>query len=177
MKFSFVGKPNVISEPLKEKTMDKMARLKKFLPEDIDIKVAYKVTKLENKIEVTFFAFKRTIRAEAKANDMYSAIDDVVEVIEKQLRRLKNRLQDKQRKSAPKDGVPVTGTEEITNYDSPIIVTRKNFDIEQMEIEDAIMALELSGHGFYLFRSTATSEINVVYKTKVENEYGLIDPR
>ena len=176
MKFSFVGKPNVVSDALKETTVDKMSKLVKFLPDDTEITVAYKVTKLENKIGVTFSAFKRTIRAEAKAADMYSAIDDVTEVMEKQLRRLKNRLQDKHKKSAPRDDISAIDLEADTAYDSPIIVTRKKFEIDQMEIEDAIMEMELSGHNFYLFRNTSTNEINVAYKTKVENEYGLIDP-
>ena len=174
MKFSFIGKPNVVSEALKEKTIEKMSKLSKFLPEDTELNVAYKVTKLENKIKVTFTAFKRTLRAEVKATDMYSAIDDITEVLEKQLRRLKTRLQDRSKKAFK--GEITQADEQDPILESTIIVNRKSFVINQMDIEDAIMEMELSGHNFYLFRNTETNEVNVVYKSKEKNHYGVIDP-
>jgi len=175
MKYSFVGKSNVVSDTLKETTMEKLDRLNKFLPEETELTVAYKVTKLENKIEVTFTAYKRPLRAEAKAADMYTAIDKVVEVMEKQLRRLKSRLKD--REQAPGDINSFAPTDDDVIQESPITIVRKSFVVDQLSVEDAVMALELSGHKFYLFRNTDTDEINVIFKSKEENEYGLIDPK
>ena len=175
MNFSFVGKPTVVSQALKETTTDKLSKLSKFLPEGTDITVTYKVTKLENKIDVTFNAFKRTMRAESKAQDMYSAIDDVTEILEKQLRRLKSRLNDKSKKGRGEESY-VYEQEDTSVYETPIIIRRKSFLVEPLEIEDAIMQMELSGHKFYLFRDIDTNEVNVVYKTKIDNNYGLIEP-
>lgn len=174
MKYSFVGKANVLSDSLKETTIEKMNRLSKFLSEETEITVAYKVTKLENKIEVTFTAFKRPLRAEASSTDMYTAVDQVVDVIEKQLRRLKSRLQDKSKKG--RNDSNFIETEEDFVYQSPITITRKSFPVIPMDIEDAIMEMELTGHKFYLFRNPETNEINVIFKGKEENEYGLLDP-
>ena len=177
MKFSFVGKSNVVSDAIKELTMEKMDRLSKFLPEGTDLTIAYKVTKLENKVEVTFNAFKRSLRAEAKADDMYVAIDQVTEVMEKQLRRLKTRLQDKQRKGRGEEGINLDIEEAVSDFEPSTIITRKKFLVEDMEIEDAITAMELSGHNFYLFRNPETSEVNVIYKTREDDRYGLIEPK
>ena len=172
MNFSFVGKANAISEPLKEKTMEKMERLSKFLTEDTDINIAYKVTKLENKIEVTFNAFKKKLRAEAKAEDMYAAIDHVVDNMEKQLRRLKNRVETASRRTV--DAVAELA-EDAPDYDL-LVIQRKKFPIEYMEAEDAIMQMELSNKDFFLYRDTITDEIHVAYKTKAGNTYGIIEP-
>lgn len=175
MNYSFVGKPNVVSDALKDITIEKLDRLGKFLPEETVLTVAYKVTKLENKIEVTFTAYKRPLRAEAKAADMYTAIDKVVEVMEKQLRRLKSRLKDRAQASGTlADHLPEDDT---LAYESPITIVRKSFEVDQLSVEDAVMALELSGHKFYLFRNADTAEINVIFKSKEDNEYGLIDPK
>ncbi|MCL1936461.1 MAG: ribosome-associated translation inhibitor RaiA [Defluviitaleaceae bacterium] len=177
MKFSFVGKQNVVSDSLKQKTIDKMQRLEKFLTEDTQINVTYKVTNLTNKIEVHFTAYKKPLRAEAKSTDMYTAIDLVTEMIEKQLRRLKSRIQDKHKRAGKDLNIPeIEESYEDEIYTSPLTITRKSFVVEPMEVEDAIMEMELSGHQFYLFRNTITNEVNVVFKSKGENKYGLLDP-
>lgn len=173
MNFSFVGKSSAVSEALKDKTIEKMDRLAKFLGDDTNITVAYKVTKLENKIEVTFNAFKKTLRAEAKAEDMYMAIDHVVDNMEKQLRRLKNRLETKAKKAG--EFVDGAATDDLPDYDL-LVIQRKKFDIDYMEVEDAIVQMELTNKDFFLYRNTLTDDIQVVYKTKEGNTYGVIEP-
>ena len=173
MKLSFVGKTTAISEALKEKTIEKMDRLSKFLDEDANVRVAYKVTKLENKIEVTFDAFKKKLRAEAKDGDMYAAIDHVVDNMEKQLRRLKNRIETKSKKAV--DFVTDTFADDLPDYDL-LVIQRKKFDVDYLEVEDAIVQMELANKDFFLFRDTITDDIQVVYKTKEPNTYGVIEP-
>ena len=173
MKFSFVGKASAVSEALKDKTIEKMEKLAKFLPDGSDINVAYKVTKLENKIEVTFNAFQKKLRAEAKAEDMYAAIDKVVENMEKQLRRLKNRVETKAK--AAVDFVADIKADDLPDYDL-LVINRKKFPVEYMEVEDAIVQMELTNKDFFLYRDTVTEDIHVVYKTKEENTYGVIEP-
>lgn len=177
MKLSFVGKSNVVSEALKQKTEEKLSRLDKFLPEDINVTVAFKLVKIENKVEVTFYAYGKTLRAEAKNNeDMYKALDLVVENLEKQLRRLRNKEQEKARRtnSIVEDLFPEMTTIEEPDEEETIIVL-KNQEIIPQEVEDAIMQLELLGRQFLVFRNNLTDRVNVVYKMKAENTYGLIE--
>ena len=174
MKFSFVGKPDVVTEKLKIRTEEKMSKLKKFLPQDTELTVAFKVTKLENRIEVTIPAYKRVLRAEVKGDDMYNTLDDAVEVLEKQLRRLKTRIQDKTRKE--KIFKEESGNMEEEIQDQEPIITRFKYPVKPMDLEDAIMEMELLSHSFHVYRNISTDEINVIYKRNAENSYGIIEP-
>ena len=176
MRISFVGKPNVVSEALKQKTEEKLERLTKFLPEDVNVTVAFKLVKIEHKIEVTFYAYGKTLRAEAKdKTDMYTALDLVVGNLEKQLRRLRNKAQESARRtnSVVEDLFMETPIEE-PDLDETIIIL-KNQEIVPQEVEDAIMQLELLGRQFLVFRNNVTDRVNVVYKMADENTYGLIE--
>ena len=176
MKISFVGKPNVVSEALKQKTEEKLNRITKFVPDETNVTVAFKIIKIENRVEITFYAYGKTIRAEAKANDdMYVALDLVTENLEKQLRRLRNKTIEKARRTSSVSDFFVEQEQEENFDDEEVTVILKNQEIVPREVEDAIMELELLGKQFLVFRSVLTDRVNVVYKTKNENNYGLIE--
>lgn len=98
MRYSFTGKNTTVTEALKDKITAKLGRLEKLFPEDISITVTLSVVKLDHTIEVTVNLPKRILRAEVTSDDMYSAIDEVVDVLEKQMVKYKNRLRDKSRR-------------------------------------------------------------------------------
>ena len=176
MNISFVGKSNVVSEALKQKAEEKLRRITKFIPEDVNITVAFKVIKLENRVEITFYAYGKTIRAEAKANsDMYIALDLVIDNLEKQLRRLRNKTVEKARRTSSVSELFIEPEEEDLTDEGEVTVILKNKEIVPQEVEDAIMQLELLGKQFLVFRNMLTDRVNVVYKTKGENTYGLIE--
>jgi len=179
MRYSFVGKDTVISDALKEKTMQKMSRLEKFIPEDTEVSITYLVTKLENKIEVTIPIQKRILRAEAREADMYAAVDQVVDILEKQMVKYKGRLKDKSRKDkAFKEefnAVFTDSTAEEENRDVIEIKRTKRFGIKPMDSEEAVLEMELLGHSFYVFRNTENDEVNVVYR-RSDGTYGIIEP-
>jgi putative sigma-54 modulation protein len=177
MNYSFVGKPSVVSEALKQKTIDKLSKLSKFLPEEADVTVAYKVTKQENKIEVTIPIQKRTLRAEVSDSDMYAAIDQVVDVLEKQMRRHKTRLQAKSRKDKNYKAEFIATFPEIEGEDETIDIKRtKKFLVKPMDPEEAVLEMELLGHNFYVFKNAQNDEVNIIYKRGENNSYGLIEP-
>ena len=125
------------------------------------------------KIEVTIPMKGNIIRAEQVSNDMYVSIDLVEEIIERQLRKYKNKLVD-QKQSAT--NFNKTFVEEEQADDNEINITRtKKFAIKPMDPEEACVQMELLGHNFFVFRNAQTEEVNVVYKRKT-NTYGLIEP-
>ncbi len=104
---------------------------------------------------------------------MYVSIDLVEEIIERQLKKYKNKIIDKQQAAAhfkqefiEKDYVD---DEEIQ------IVRSKKFDIKPMYPEDACIQMELLGHSFFVFVNAETDQVNVVYKRK-GNTYGIMEP-
>ena len=184
MRFTFTGKNLVVSQDMKDKTEKKISRLARLFPENTDVYVTFSVVRADNKVEISIpLSNKRLLRAEVTAPDMYSAIDGAVDVLDRQMAKFKKRLKDKSRRDTsfkdearmfdmPDDDAAYTDDE---GKDEIIIERRKHFPLKPMDPEEAAMSMEMLGHNFYVFRNSATDEINVVYKRN-QGTYGLIDP-
>ena len=125
------------------------------------------------KIEITIPIKGNIVRAEQVSDDMYVSIDLVEEVIERQLRKYKNKLVDKQQAATSLSKAFIE--EEIEDDDEIKIIRSKKFGMKPMDPEEACIQMDLLGHNFYVFRNAATDEVNVVYKRK-GNTFGLIEP-
>ena len=178
MRYNIKGKNMEIGERTKEKVSDKLDRAKKLFPEDAEATVVIKNEKLEYIVEVTIPMSKRVVRAEVSADDMMTAVDKAVDIIERQIVRYKKRLKTQMKKNvafkAEYDAitVPVDDTDDDTLYK---IEKSKKFEIRPMSAEEAVMQMELLGHSFFVFRNDETELINVVYKRK-DGSFGLIEP-
>ena len=104
---------------------------------------------------------------------MYVSIDLVEEIIERQLKKYKNKLIDK-KQSSPNFRQEFIEKDYMDDEEVQILRT-KRFDIKPMYPEDACVQMELLGHSFYVFCNAETDQVNVVYKRK-GNTYGLIEP-
>ena len=140
---------------------------------DTNVIVTLSVEKERQKIEVTIPVKGNIIRSEQVSNDMYVSIDLVEEVIERQLRKYKNKIADKQQE-AGNFQKEYLEHDYLEDEDIQIIRTKK-FGMKPMYPEDACVQMELLGHTFFVFRNAETDEVNVVYKRK-NNTYGLIEP-
>ena len=178
MKYSFTGKNIEVTEGIKEKSISKINRLSKLFPEGTNVTITISVAKLTQKVEVTIPLQKRVLRAEASAEDLYAAIDEVVDILEKQMIKYKTRLRDKSRRESKfKDeyNVYFKEVEEVEVNDEKVIEKSKKFAVKPMDAEEAVMEMDLLGHNFYVFRNADTDEINVVYKRN-NGSYGHIEP-
>ena len=173
MKFIIVGKNIEVTESLKSAVQDKIGKLEKYFMEDTEVHVTLSVEKDRQKIEVTIPMKGNIIRSEQVSSDMYVSIDLVEEVIERQLKKYKTKLTDKQQ-SAGFFKQEYLEREYVDEEEVKIIRTKK-FDIKPMYPEDACIQMELLGHSFYVFCNAETDQVNVVYKRK-GNTYGLIEP-
>jgi putative sigma-54 modulation protein len=113
------------------------------------------------------------IRAEQASSDLYVSIDLVEEIIERQLRKYKNKIIDNKQAASSFNQKYVD--DEYEEDDTIKIVKTKKFAIKPMDPEEACVQMELLGHSFFVFRNSQTDEVNVVYKRK-GNTYGLIEP-
>ena len=146
----------------------------RFFAPDTEVKVTLSVEKERQKIEVTIPVKGSIIRSEQVSNDMYVSIDLVEEVIERQLKKYKNKLIDKQQDAAAFAQEYID--KEYVDDDADVkIIRTKRFDVKPMDPEEACVQMELLGHSFYVFFNSETEQINVVYKRK-GNTYGLIEP-
>ena len=173
MKFVIVGKNIEVTPGLKSAVEDKIGKLERYFTPETEIHVTLSVEKERQKIEVTIPVKGSIIRSEQVSNDMYVSIDLVEEIIERQLKKYKNKLVD-QKQSANFFKKEFIEKEYMEEEDIQIIRNKK-FDIKPMYPEDACIQMELLGHNFYMFLNAETDQMSVVYKRK-GSTYGLIEP-
>ena len=173
MKYIIIGKNIEVTPGLRTAVEDKIGKLEKYFTPETEVHVTLSVEKDRQKIEVTIPVKGNIIRSEQVSNDMYVSIDLVEEVIERQLRKYKNKIADKQQE-AGNFQKEYLEHDYLEDEDIQIIRTKK-FGMKPMYPEDACVQMELLGHTFFVFRNAETDEVNVVYKRK-NNTYGLIEP-
>ena len=173
MKFTISGKNIDVTEGLKAAVRDKLGKLERYFTPDTEVIVTMSVEKERQKIEVTIPVKGNIIRSEQVSNDMYVSIDLVEEVIERQLRKYKEKIVAKQQDGGnfKKEFLE----KESEPLDEVRIIRTKRFDMKPMYPEDACIQMELLGHNFFVFCNAENEEVNVVYKRK-GNTYGLIEP-
>ena len=173
MKITISGKNIDVTPGLRQTVNEKLGKLDRYFTPDTQVNVTLSVEKERHKIEVTIPVKGRIIRSEQVSNDMYVSIDLVEEVIERQLRKYKNKIIDK-KQSAENFQKAYVDNDYLENEEIRIVRTKK-FDIKPMYPEDACVQMELQGHNFFVFMNADTDQVNVVYKRK-GNTYGLIEP-
>ncbi len=173
MKFVIVGKNIEVTQGLKAAVEEKIGKLERYFNPETEIHVTLSVEKERQKIEVTIPVKGSIIRSEQVSNDMYVSIDLVEEIIERQIKKYKNKLID-QKQSAGFFKQEFIEKDYMDDEEVKIIRTKK-FDIKPMYPEDACVQMELLGHSFFVFFNAETEQVNVVYKRK-GNTYGLIEP-
>lgn len=173
MNFIISGKNIEVTPGLRSAVEDKIGKLEKYFTPETEIHVTLSVEKERQKIEVTIPVKGSIIRSEQVSNDMYVSIDLVEEIIERQLKKYKNKLVDQKQSSNyfKKEFIE----KEYMDEEEIKIIRTKKFDIKPMYPEDACIQMELLGHNFYVFCNAETDQVNVVYKRK-GNTYGLIEP-
>ena len=173
MKFIIVGRNIEVTPGLRAAVEEKIGKLDKYFNPDTEVHVTLSVEKDCQKIEVTIPVKGSIIRSEQVSNDMYVSIDLVEEIIERQLKKYKNKIVDKQQAVASFSKAYVEN--DYTDDEEIKIVRTKKFDIKPMYPEDACIQMELLGHSFFVFCNAETDQVNVVYKRKGDT-YGLIEP-
>ena len=172
MRFIITGRNIDITEGLKSAVEEKLGKLDRFFAPETEVNVTLSVEKERQKIEVTIPVKGNIIRSEQVSSDMYVSIDLVEEVIERQLKKYKNKIVDKQQNAA---AFAQEFVEKDYDDDEVKIIRTKRFGIKPMDPEEACVQMELLGHNFFVFCNAETDQVNVVYKRK-GNTYGLIEP-
>ncbi|NLK27402.1 MAG: ribosome-associated translation inhibitor RaiA [Clostridiales bacterium] len=173
MRYIISGKNIDVTEGLKTAVYEKIGKLERYFTPDTEVHVTMSTEKDRQKIEVTIPVKGNIIRAEQVSSDLYVSIDLVEEIIERQLRKYKNKIIDN--KQAASNFNQKYMNDEYDEDDTIKIVKVKKFAIKPMDPEEACVQMELLGHSFFVFRNSQTDEVNVVYKRK-GNTYGLIEP-
>jgi putative sigma-54 modulation protein len=164
------------SEHLKSYVTEKLNRFDKLLDNPAEAGVVLIVEKHRHIAEVNITGDRININGKDETGDMYSAIDMVLDKLEKQLKRSKQKIRERR---ASAKGQTRTIREEgprMTDEDAAPQIKVESIDYKPMDIEEAVLQMDLVDQGFLVFTNARSSQINVLYRRK-DGHYGLIQPR
>lgn len=163
------------SEPLKSYVSEKLDRFDRLLDNPAEANVVLSVEKFRHIAEISISGDRLNINGREEINDMYSAIDMALDKLEKQIKKSKQKIRERRAgsKSSIKD-ISESETETASEDRAPQIVIR-HIDYKPMDVDEAVMQMDLLTDSFLVFTNARTDRVNVLYRRK-DGHYGLIQP-
>lgn len=175
MRTVITGRKVNLKDNFKDLTEKKLSKFDKLFDGDAFATVTVTVEKNRQTVEVTIKHEGMVYRAESTTHEMNESLDNVMEALLRQFRKHKTKLAKRLRKDSLEDYLP---DQKISNYveeEKYDVVKTKNFPVKPLDIDEAILQMNMIGHQFFMFRNQQTNEINVVYRRK-DGNYGLLTP-
>lgn len=178
MKLQVKGRNLEVTDAIRSYAQEKLGKLDRQLHDptrvELELMVERNPSIAENQIaEATIWTKGPILRARESSHDMKASIDQLVEKLERQVTRYREK---RQRKGSRRDGVVADEPPGIPVEGEAVIVKSKQFPVKPMTAEEAVLQLELVGHDFFVFRNADSGEVNVVYRRR-DGAYGLIEPQ
>ena len=149
------GKNVEITEALGQRIEKKLSKLDRFLTEEEEVQVRLSQERGgRNTVEITIAFDGIILRAEETSNDMYSSIDKAVDIIVRQIRRHRTKLEKRLREGVYEQEAP-----DFEMADEAELVRTKRFTMKPMSVEDAIIQMDMLGHSFFLFLNAETAAL------------------
>ncbi|GGB00259.1 ribosome-associated translation inhibitor RaiA [Macrococcus hajekii] len=180
IRYEIHGENIEVTEAIRHYIEEKLSKLERYFTNVPDANAHVKIKTYQDsrsKIEVTIPMKNVTLRAEERHDDLYAAIDLIVEKLERQVRKHKTKVNRKFReKGIEKDVFPAFPEAEVDEeQENEIeIIRSKQFDLKPMDSEEAVLQMNMLGHDFYIFNDAETNDTNIVYRRK-DGKYGLIE--
>jgi len=163
------------SEPLRSYVQDKLDRFDRLLDNPAEASVVLAVEKFRHIAEININGDRLTIIGKEETNDMYSAIDMVLDKLEKQIKKNKQKVRERRTASKSKTKNLPGAEISIPDEEPKLEVKVKNIDYKPMDVEEAILQMDLLKDNFLVFTNARSDQINVLYRRK-DGHYGLIQP-
>ncbi|MFC6038021.1 ribosome hibernation-promoting factor, HPF/YfiA family [Paenisporosarcina macmurdoensis] len=183
LNYNIRGENVEVTPAIREHVESKINKVERYFNEEIqaNANVNLKVyNDSQTKVEVTIPMKNLTLRAEERHNDMYAAVDLIVDKLERQIRKYKTKVN---RKFREREGVGayfanVQSPEQVAHQDDKEeeihIVRTKQFELKPMDQEEAVLQMDMLGHNFFVFTDAESDGTHIVYKRK-DGKYGLIE--
>ena len=179
MRLQVKGKNVDVNEQLKSYAQTKLGKLEKHLNDGARLELELAVEKnpsiSQNQVaEATVWTKGPVLRARESSHDMKASIDLLVDKLERQAKRYRDRRRRSVHRANHEpaaEGIPI-----VPDAEAPVIVKTKQFAVKPMRPDEAVLQLELVGHDFFVFQNAESNEVNVVYRRR-DGNYGLIEPK
>lgn len=173
MKYNIRGNKIEVTDSIKDYLEEKLSKIEKYFDDEgAEVKAVISTKGKDQNIEVTIWSGKYNIRVEEKNDDLYAAIDLIVDKIERQIRKFKTKVISKRVKDIPES--EMFFEEDLDTQNDLKVVRRKELFLKPIDEEEAITQMELLGHSFFVFKDVDSNKTCVIYKRK-DGDYGLIE--
>ena len=180
MQFNVKGRNLEVSDAIRSYAERKLSKLERQLKDpriELELTVERNPSVAANHVaEATIWTRGPVLRAREASSDMRASIDQLVEKLERQVTRYRQKGRSRRRRAARSNGPSPEGMPAMNEDVEPTIVKTKNFGVSRMSPDEAVLQLELIGHDFFVFRNTESGEVSVVYRRR-DGQYGLIEPQ
>jgi len=163
------------SENLKSYVSEKLDRFDKYLDNPAEASVVLTVEKFRHIAEINIAGDKLTITGSEQTNDMYAAIDMALDKLEKQIKKSKQKIRDRRSASKNRNRSLLEETDHLPDDDAERQIKIRNIEYKPMDIEEAVLQMDLIEDNFLVFTNARSDRINVLYRRK-DGHYGLIQP-
>ncbi len=171
MKVTITAKKMQIPQGFEENAKTKLdSKLSKFFGDDAEAKITLSEHKNEIILELTVKYNSMIYRAERKAADKNDALDSVIDIIIRQIIKNKTKIGKRLKESAFKESY--ADIPEETSFD---VIKHKKFVMRPMDVDEAILQMNMLGHNFFMFSNAETGSVNVVYK-RDDGNYAVLEP-
>jgi putative sigma-54 modulation protein len=182
MELLVVGKNFEITQTVRDYLTKKINKLIRHLPDIDEAKAEIHEEKTKSpehrvSVQITIKNRGTLLRAEERSANVDTAIDAVIDVLERRIERYKGKFNKKGRGTYLAQQIPVVSEKEVANRKAgfmPELVRVKRFAVKSMTVEEATEQMELLSHDFFLFVNSESGELNLVYRRK-DGDYGLIE--
>ena len=174
MKITVLGKKIEVKQSFKEHVEKKLKKFDKYFRDSAEAKVVIFKEPNRECVELTINNDGMIFRSEQKNKTFLNSLDDCIDIIERQIRKNKTRLEKRLREGAFVRGADAVPEAPVEENDSEFVIRYKSFKFKPMSVEEAILQMDLLGHDFYIFENDVTGKTNVVYRRR-NNEYGCIE--
>ncbi len=163
------------SDHLKAYVSDKLNRFDKYLYNPAEANVVLSVEKFRHIAEINIVGDRLAINGKEETEDMYSAIDMVLDKLEKQIKKNKEKIRERRSGKHNRSLSEQDMGELAADEDTQPQVVEKRIDYKPMDVEEAVMQMDLVDNSFLVFTNARTGRVNVLYRRK-DGNYGLIQP-
>ncbi len=175
MKYQIIGKNIEVTEGIKEALLKKMSRMDKYfvIDDDVTCRAVVRTYKTGQKVEITIFTKMMDFRAEVVDDDLYAAFDLAIDKLEGQMRKLKTRLDRRNRDGLGKSIAFENFDAEQEEEENDEVIRTKSYMLTPMSVDEAITRMEALGHDFFMYLDDEDQMISVLYR-RADGGLGII---
>lgn len=175
MKITYTARKVNLRDNFKERAEKKLSKLKKLFSDEATVNVVVTLEKNRQTVEITIRDKGMVYRAESTMPEMNDALDKTVDILMRQIRKNKTKLEKRMKSGSLDDFVQDTPEIEEEPIEEYQVIRKKQIFVKPLTVDEAILEMNMINHDFFMFINSDTDEVNVVYQ-RDDGNYGLLEP-